>query len=171
LAAGQTDQETADLLGLHRTTVAKWRLYDPVFQAALNRRRAEIWGAAADRLRSLIPKALDVLADALGTQTNYLDFKAAVAILRLAQPAGSALTIGPTDAEDIVRRIVQQRRDATPDPFDDELDEKGLPPFDQHVADVWAELEARAQEPEPAAADFGCKPSDRPASGRSSQSA
>jgi hypothetical protein len=71
-----------------------------------------------------------------------------VAILRLAQPAAGALTIGPTDAEDIVRRIVQQRRDATPDPFDDVLDEKGLPPFDQHVEHVWCELDARSREPD-----------------------
>jgi hypothetical protein len=99
-----------------------------------------------------------------------LDFKAAVAILRLAQPAAGALTIGPTDAEEIVRRIVQQRRDAMPDPLDDALDDAGLPPFDQHVADVWAELEARAQEPERAVGDFGCKPSDRPARERSTQS-
>jgi hypothetical protein len=60
LAAGKTDSEAAELLNLSRTTVTKWRLYDPVFQAALNRRRAEVWGAAADRLRSLIPTALNV---------------------------------------------------------------------------------------------------------------
>ena len=44
LPPGKTDTEAAELLGLHRTTVTKWRLYDPVFQAALNRRRAEAWG-------------------------------------------------------------------------------------------------------------------------------
>jgi hypothetical protein len=37
LAAGKTDTETAELLSLDRTTVTKWRLYDPVFQAALTR--------------------------------------------------------------------------------------------------------------------------------------
>jgi hypothetical protein len=151
LAAGKTDTETATALELHRTTVTKWRLYDPVFQAALNRRRAEVWGAAADRLRSLIPKALDVLADALGTKMNYMDVKAAVAILRLAPPAGDALTIGPTDADEIVSGIVRHRRSATPGVLDGLLDDgKGLPPMDQHVQDVWRELEAKAQEPEPA---------------------
>ena len=43
LAAGKTDKETAELLNLSRTCITKWRLYDPVFQAALNLRRAEIW--------------------------------------------------------------------------------------------------------------------------------
>lgn len=44
LASGKTDTETAELLNLHRTTVTKWRLYSPDFQAALNIRRAETWG-------------------------------------------------------------------------------------------------------------------------------
>jgi hypothetical protein len=150
LAAGKTDQETADLLGLHRTTVTKWRLYDPVFQAALNRRRAEVWGAAADKLRSLVPKALDVLAAALDKPMGHRDFKAAVAILRLAAPAGDALAIGPTEAEEIVRRIVQDRRDRATGLLDGHFDErrKGLPPLEQHVAETWRELEARAHEPD-----------------------
>ena len=38
---------------------------DPVFQAALNQRRAEVWAAGADRLRGLILKALDALAGEL----------------------------------------------------------------------------------------------------------
>ena len=40
LAAGRTDTQAAAALGLHRTTLTKWRLYDVAFQAALNRRRA-----------------------------------------------------------------------------------------------------------------------------------
>src|SRR5262245_53775123 len=31
LASGKTDRETAELLHLSRTTVTKWRLYDPCF--------------------------------------------------------------------------------------------------------------------------------------------
>ncbi len=157
LAAGKTDTETADLLKLHRTTVTKWRLYDPVFQAALNRRRAEIWGAAADRLRSLIPKALDVLADALDTQMSFTDVKAAVAVLRLAAPTGGALAIGPTDPEAIVRAIVQKRRDSAPDPLDEALDDRDLPPLAEHVEQVWTELEAKALEPGPAPAQVGAE--------------
>ena len=40
LASGKTDTEAAELLHLSRTAITKWRLYDPVFQAALNQRRA-----------------------------------------------------------------------------------------------------------------------------------
>src|SRR5262245_37800326 len=70
LTVGKTDKEAAELLGLDRTTVAKWRLYDPVFQAQLNARRAEVWAAGLDRLRSLIPKALDALAAELENQNS-----------------------------------------------------------------------------------------------------
>jgi hypothetical protein len=42
-------------------------------------------GAARGRLRSLIPDALDVLADARNTLMHFMDFQAAVAILRLAE--------------------------------------------------------------------------------------
>jgi hypothetical protein len=149
LAAGNTDQETADLLELHRTTVTKWRLYDPVFQAALNRRRAEVWGAAADRLRSLVPKALDVLGDVLGDETHPGRLKAAIELLRLVPPTGAAMTVGPTEADDIVRQIVQERRKRAPGLLDGLLDDgKGLPPLERHVEATWRELEARAQGPD-----------------------
>jgi hypothetical protein len=59
LIAGKTDTETASAVGVHRVTVTKWRNYDPWFQAELNRRRQEVWGAASERLRAMLPKALD----------------------------------------------------------------------------------------------------------------
>src|SRR6516162_5854945 len=99
LASGKTDKETAELLGLSRTCITKWRLYSPEFQATLNRRRAEVWGAGIDRLRSLIPKALDALAEEVASKESPNRFKAAVELLKLAQlPSGTA-GIGPTDAE------------------------------------------------------------------------
>jgi hypothetical protein len=149
LAAGKNDTEAAELLHLSRTCITKWRLHDPVFQAALNVRRAEVWGSSLDRLRTLIPKALDVLAAALDHQLTPHRLKAAGAILRLAQlPAGS-LGIGPTDAEEIVRRLVEQRRKDTPGACEKLLESgKALPPLDEHVKRTWEELEALANEPD-----------------------
>jgi hypothetical protein len=149
LAAGKTDKETAELLGLSRTCVTKWRLYDPVFQAALNRRRSEVWAVGIDRLRSLIPKALDALADVLDNHSSPNRLKAASEILRLAQLPADALKTGPTDAEDIVRQVVERRRSRAPRFLDDMLNE-GLPPFERQMADTWRELEALANEPDPA---------------------
>jgi len=48
IVTGRSDAEVARLLTLHRVTLTRWRLYNHVFQAELNRRRQEIWGAAAD---------------------------------------------------------------------------------------------------------------------------
>lgn len=58
----------------------------------MNQRRAEIWSAAADRLRALLPVALQVLEEEL-QGVNRL--RAAVAIARLA--AIPVQDIGPTD--------------------------------------------------------------------------
>ena len=61
VAAGMTDAEVADELGVDRATVWRWRTRNPWFEAALNRRREEVWGAARDRLRALVPLALDAV--------------------------------------------------------------------------------------------------------------
>src|SRR6516162_1193456 len=78
LASGKTDKETAELLSLSRTCITKWRLYSPTFQSALNRRRAEVWGAGIDLLRCLVPKALDALAEELEKADSPNRMKAAV---------------------------------------------------------------------------------------------
>jgi hypothetical protein len=112
LAAGRTDTEAARMLNLHRTTVTnyKWRLYDPAFQAALNRLRAEVWGAAIDRLRGLVPKALDALADALENKDDPNRLKAACEILRMAQLPAPGEGIGLTDADAIIAAQVEARK-------------------------------------------------------------
>jgi hypothetical protein len=149
LASGKTDKETAELLNLSRTCVTKWRLYDPSFQAALNVRRAEVWGAGVDRLRSLVPLALDALGDVLQDRDSPDRLKAAVEVLKLARlPSVSTGADGPTDPEEIVRLIVEARRERAPRRLDDVLEgnSKGLPPLAEHVAQVWRELEALASE-------------------------
>jgi len=108
LAAGKTDTEAAELLGLSRVTVSKWRLYDPEFLAALNSRRAEVWGAGCERLRALVPKALDALADALEDKESPHRLRAALEVLRLAElPAPGP--VGPRSAEEVISGKVEVR--------------------------------------------------------------
>jgi hypothetical protein len=146
LVTGKTDTEAAAVLNLHRTTVTKWRLYDPVFQAELNVRRAEVWSAGANRLQSLIPKALDVLAGELEKPESPNRLKAAIELLRLVPL--SFPTAGPSDPEQIVRGIVLERRSRAPGPMDDLLENgKGLPPLARHIEETWRELDHRAREP------------------------
>jgi hypothetical protein len=133
LAGGKTDTETAAALNLNRVSVTRWRLYSPEFRAALAVRRAEIWGAAADRLRALIPKALDVLADALADTTNGDRVTVALAVLKLASPPAIP-PAEPTDPDEYVRAIVKQERDRTPSDLDKILESgKGLLHIDAHT--------------------------------------
>src|SRR5262249_4957403 len=103
--------------------------------------------AGIDRLRSLIPKALDTLAAELEMQDGPNRLKAACAILRLAPLSESPLKIGPTEPDEIIRRIVLARRHEAQGPIEDIVgNSKGLPPFARQVEETWQELEARAAE-------------------------
>jgi hypothetical protein len=145
LASGKTDTEAADLLGLSRTCITKWRLYDPVFQAGLNQRRAEVWGAGIDRLRSLIPQALDVLGEELARQDNPHRWKVACQVLALAKPA--IPHAGATEPEEVLRAIARQRWERLPTQFD-RLMTDGRPDFEAYVETTRRELEATASDPE-----------------------
>lgn len=50
LSLGRTDAEVAEQVGTTRITVAEWRLYDPVFAAALNGKREQPRSQAAASL-------------------------------------------------------------------------------------------------------------------------
>jgi hypothetical protein len=132
LAGGKNDTETAKALGLNRVTVTRWRLYSPEFRAALADRRAAVWGASADRLRALLPRAIDTLAEALGRPGQV---KTALAVLKLAgslPPPPSE----PTDPDEVVRRTVDAERQHARE-RDDDFDElSGLPGYDDHVKAV-----------------------------------
>ena len=75
---GATDSHIADTIGLNRSTITRWRLYDPYFKAELIARRRERFAGAADSLRGVIPMALDTLRDQLrvgaGRGTIALNF-------------------------------------------------------------------------------------------------
>jgi hypothetical protein len=144
LAAGKTDKEAASALNLSADSVVKWRMHDPVFQAALNACRAEAWRAGIDRLRSMVPKALDALADELNRADNSDRCKIALDILRLAKLTDISPQ-GPEEPESIVRQAVNRERQQARGPLEDLTENhKGLPGYDDHLARKWAELEAKA---------------------------
>jgi hypothetical protein len=149
LAAGKTDLQIAETLNLPSVCITKWRLYDPIFQAGLNACRAAIWQASIDRLRSMIPQALDTLAAELNRADNPDRPKIALDILRLAKLPDIAPQ-GPSDAETIVRRAVDHERSQARGPLDFLTEsDKGLPSYDDHVARKWAELESKAADGPP----------------------
>ena len=144
LVSGKTDREAATALNLPGDSVVKWRMHDPVFQAALNAYRAEAWRAGIDRLRSMVPKALDALADELNRADNPERCKTALDILRLAKLTDISPQ-GPEEPETIVQQAVNRERQQARGSLDDLTENhKGLPSYDEHLARKWAELEAKA---------------------------
>jgi hypothetical protein len=106
LAAGQTGQAAADALGTTRQTLHTWRT-DPRFAAALNERRQDLWDTAIARVRSLVPEAIEVLAEAV---TEGRDVKAAAKVIELSGFAKDGLPRpGPTDPASVLDAALQAR--------------------------------------------------------------
>lgn len=142
LAAGKNDTETAKTLNLNRVTVTRWRLYSIEFRAALAERRAAVWGATADRLRTLLPKAIDTLADALENADDKPSV--AIAILKLVGPL-PLLPTGPIDAETILQREVERERELLRSRQSTLLDSMNdLPDIGDHVETVRKRLKRMA---------------------------
>jgi len=98
LASGKTISETAVAMDVSRQTVSEWCKSYPGVQAELNARRQELWTGTTDRLRSLLPKALEVLAEELKGENRL---HAAVHVLKACRLYGAELSTGSTDAEEI----------------------------------------------------------------------
>jgi hypothetical protein len=103
IISGKNFQETADAIGVTRPTVSQWANHHAGFQAELNKCRQELWADLVDHLRSLAPKAVQVLARELDGDTPM---PAALAILRACGLAnGPLVPSGPTDAETIAAEL------------------------------------------------------------------
>jgi len=99
LAVGRAIMETAETLGLARQTVSEWKNNHSGFIAALNICRHELWEAANDKVRSLLPKALQVIESELDNGKDPL--AAAVHSLKASGLySGTPLPPGPLTAEE-----------------------------------------------------------------------
>jgi len=111
LLAGLSDTEAAEAAGVTRQTVNAWKNHNPTVVAAMNQARRDLWERSADRLRGLVPKAIDMLEVALGSPVP--DPKTALDVLRLAGLAdrGAPLgTVGPATVARVVEGEVIRRR-------------------------------------------------------------
>jgi hypothetical protein len=104
LVQGLSDREAAKEVGCDRVTVWRWR-QEPTFRAELNVRREELWRVTADRVRALLPRALDVLDGALADG----DRRVALQLVRLAGVSETMGRVGPTDPEVIAEAEALER--------------------------------------------------------------
>lgn len=107
LIVGDTDRQVASAVGINRSTVWKWRSQHAYFVAELNRRRQNLWGASVERLRAMLPRALDRVEEELDSGED--GFRAAVTVLRLAGVESLPPPGGPVDAEQIINTMVDKR--------------------------------------------------------------
>jgi hypothetical protein len=91
LILGLLDADVAEKVGVSRQTVNQWRNQDSLFVALLNYRRQEIWNSQVDKLRRLISKAIDVLAEELESEDKKQRHSAAVIILKAVGFNGTSL--------------------------------------------------------------------------------
>ena len=105
LTSGKTVTDTAQAIDVTRQTVSEWLNHHPGFEAALNRRRQELWGGMTDTLRGLLPKALEVLK---GELEGEQPLPAAVHVLKACGLYGLPIPTGATDPQTIA--LEQQRK-------------------------------------------------------------
>lgn len=107
LVVGETDQEVADKISVNRVTVTKWRNYDIYFQAELNKRRKEIFGASIDKMRALVPKALERLEQEFDSKYGW---KIALEIIKLAGLESNHIkNIGHDNSDKILNELAEKR--------------------------------------------------------------
>ena len=105
IATGKTISEIAAALEVPLQTVSEWYKSHPGVQVELNVRRQALWTGTADRLRTLLPKALEVLTHELEGENRL---QAAVHVLKACRLYGAELPLGPTDVGELV--IVEKER-------------------------------------------------------------
>lgn len=110
LLTGATDRDAAASAGVNRSTVNQWRLHHAAFQAELNRRRSMLRAASIDRLRALLPRALDAIDHALAADPP--DTRVALRIVELTGITPEELaSTGPITCEAVLDAEVENRRD------------------------------------------------------------
>jgi len=99
LAAGKRVSQVVTESGVSRKTLYRWRHEDAEFIAELHARRREIWSAITDRLRSLLPAAIEVVAAdlAVPSRSDTRPYRAAMDLLRLPLVT-RAIALQPPDA-------------------------------------------------------------------------
>ena len=109
LVTGKTKTEAAKEIGVTRETVSRWANGDPIFIAALNSMRQELHEVQADRMRQLAAEAYSALSELMGAEAPpSVRLRAALAVIEAAKDVEKR--IGPTEPEDVTRRLISRSR-------------------------------------------------------------
>jgi transposase-like protein len=98
LAAGETISGAAEKVGVARQTLSEWFNHSQEFRIAIESRRAEVWQTMTNKLRALVPKAIEALEQELSGVNRM---RAAAQILKLAGLHNAPTPLAPEDVQDL----------------------------------------------------------------------
>jgi len=81
LIQGRSDRSVAETIGVNRSTIWEWRK-NPIFVAALNKQRNEMWKESRERLKNLAGSALDTIERQLANDDGRIALSASKIILK-----------------------------------------------------------------------------------------
>jgi hypothetical protein len=138
LLQGQTDQAVADAIGRDRTTLWKWRTRVPSFMATLEARRQEVFGTAANRLRSLLDKAIDNIAKDIEDG----DVRSSFELVKATGLHGFCPPTGETNVQVIAERMMLEilAREHIPERSFDLIDIDKNPRYEERKREILEEL-------------------------------
>lgn len=116
LVAGHCDAGVARKLGIHRHTIARWRVENPIFKTELHRRQHDVYATLVNRVRSLATKAVKVV-DAEVTRCvsgeRYADPRIAFEVVRLTGVMRHLAPVGSQEVNTVAEDIVRANRGAS----------------------------------------------------------
>ena len=107
LIVGKTDKEVAELTGVNRVTITKWKNYDIYFQAELNQRRKEVWNGSIDKMRALVPMAMEKLEREIEGPNGW---KVSMEIIKICGINGKHMKDTGKDSSDKILNDLAQKR-------------------------------------------------------------
>jgi SAM-dependent methyltransferase len=110
LAAGRKDADVARELRIHRSTINRWRMLDPLFSSRLNRLREGLWANSLDRIRFHLPKAVTILSKGMQSRHEHVRLRSAIQLLKIAGTSRLASKIGPDNIQDILFQRMWEHR-------------------------------------------------------------
>ena len=145
VAVGTSDEDVANRHRLNRSTVYRWRIFSPLFQAEVNRHRAILNAKITDKLRESVFGAVDTVSQLMAeSEDEGIKLTAASVLLSLVP---LSIHAGPTDPREIVRPIAEQRARDTPRECDRIIHQMdGTKSVKELIRKVLIELEATANE-------------------------
>jgi transcriptional regulator with XRE-family HTH domain len=146
LITGATDAEVAAAVGVDRSTVWQWRHGHPLFQAELERARAEVYRVPQEKLRSCLMKAVSNLAAAV----EKGELRASIELLKAVGMYGDGTmnAIREQDPEQLLQQQIDEQiaREVIPKDEHEVMTQMLVRPTTRYIErrrEIEAELRAR----------------------------